>query len=88
MLKQLPGVLHTLQSQSFEHLIELMMSEVHIFNVWFAWLAGIIQPLPELGKIISGCEKLLFINGISCNIEKVPGTHVKLSMTRPWKVCR
>lgn len=24
------------------------------FNVWFAWLAGIIQPMPEMGKIVSG----------------------------------
>lgn len=50
-------MLLTLQSQSFEHLIELMMSEVHFFNVWFAWLAGIIQPMPEMGKINSGCER-------------------------------
>lgn len=39
-------------------------------------------------KLLAAGGNLLLVNGVSLNTGWVPGTHMKLSMTQAWKVCR
>ena len=90
VLKQLPGcVMHSSKPELWT--AERTDDEWDVFfYIWFASVfAGVIQPRPEVGKSYQRLRgNLLFVNGVSLNIDRVPGTHVKLSRTRPWKVCR
>lgn len=66
VLKQLPGCVTHSSNQSYEQLRELMMSEMPFFYAWFASvLAGVIQPMPEVGKSYQRLRgNLLIVNGL------------------------
>lgn len=88
VLKQLPGCVTHSPNQSYEQLRELMMSEMPFFlrlvcqcvSRGYSAHARSGQELSAAAGEPADCEWL--------NIDRVPGTHVKLSMTRPWTVCR
>lgn len=90
VLKQLPGcVMCSLKPELWTSLRNDDEWDVFFLSSLPASVsAGVMQPMPETGKSHQQLEgNLLFVNGVRPNIDWAPGSHVKLCMARPWKVC-